>query len=164
VIFGGSPRGLPVPVPVNLGLRPSGLGQRPFVDNIDSVLPSYPNRVLDRAFPLGGVVQGWTTLVLPTYEKQFSVTTSLEEEWSSFYESLWTQAEASLARSDQIVVIGYSMPEADHRSRALLLWNSNKRAGVSLCCASSNKGLRAQFENHGFWRVSEIGTFADLFA
>jgi hypothetical protein len=91
-----------------------------------------------------------------------SVKSSLGDEWIPFYESLWSQAVDSLQRSDSIVVIDYSMPEANRRSRALLLWNANKRPEVLVCCASSNKTLRTEFEDHGFWHVREVGTFADL--
>jgi hypothetical protein len=101
---------------------------------------------------------------LPTYEKKFSVETSGGDEWAPFYNSLWKQSEESLEQSDRIVIIGYSMPEADHRSRAVLLWGSNKRAEVLLCCAGSNEKLKRTFETHGFWRVAEVGGFSDFLA
>jgi hypothetical protein len=140
----------------------NSLGPHPFVDNSDSVLPAYESQVLDKKFPGGGVTSGSTALVLPTYEKRYSVATSLGDEWGPFYESLWSQAAESLQHSDRIVIIGYSMPDADHRSRALLLWGSNKRAEVLLCCAGSNEILRHNFETHGFWRVVEVGAFSDF--
>jgi hypothetical protein len=145
------------------GVLHSSLGPRPFVDNRDSVLPGYPSSVLDREFENGGETDPSVTLVLPTYEKRFSVTTSVDDEWTGFYESLWSQAAESLQRSDSIVIVGYSMPAADRRSRALLLWSANKRADVTICCASSSATMKAQFESHGFWRVRDAGTFEDLF-
>ena len=105
------------------------------MDNVDSLFPHYPNRVLNNTFPGGGATSGGVTLVLPTYEKQYFVTTSIGDEWISFYESLWTQASDSLQQSERIVLIGYNMPNADIRSRALLLWTSNKRAEVLHYCA-----------------------------
>ncbi len=155
VLFGGATEGTSV--------FSDSLGPRPFVDNVDSVLPGYPDCVLDKTFPCGGVTGGSTTLVLPTYEKKYSVTTSVGVEWIRFYESLWSQAAESLQQSDRVVIIGYSMPEADHRSRALLLWCNNKRAEVLLCCANSNETLKRSFETHGFWRVHEIGAFETAF-
>ena len=145
------------------GLRSisNSLGERPFVNNVDSLFPDYPSRVLDKTFPGGGVAES-ATLILPTYEKEFSVTTSLGNEWIPFYESLWSQAAESLEGSARIVIIGYSMPDADFRSRALLLWNANRRAEVFLCCLSSNETLKAQFRSHGFGRVRDVGSFADL--
>jgi hypothetical protein len=102
-------------------------------------------------------------LVLPTYEKQYFVITSIGDEWISFYESLWTQASDSLQQSERIVIIGYSMPNADIRSRAMLLWTSNKRAEVLLSCAGSNAKLKHEFEVHGFGRVRDVGSFETMF-
>jgi aspartate 1-decarboxylase len=154
-LFGGARSGY-------FGKAQDSLGQRPFVDNVDSVLPGYPDRVLDREFKGGGVTDESTTIVLPTYEKRFSVKTSLGDEWLGFFESLWSQAADSLQQADRIIIVGYSLPEADRRSRALLLWTTNKRAEVIICCSTSNAAIRAQFEGHGFWRVREAGTFADF--
>lgn len=141
----------------------NSLRQRPFVDNGDLSFDDYPNRVLDKSFTGGGVVQS-TTLILPTYEKDFSVRTSLGVEWIEFYESLWSQAVEALERSDRIVVVGYSMPEADHRACAMLLWNTNKRAEILVCCSSSNENIKKRFSQHGFMRVREVGNFTDLIA
>ena len=135
------------------------LGPQPFIDNADRDLFNYPDRALDKSFPGGGVRGSAVTLVLPTYEKRFSVRTSVGNEWASFYESLWSKAAESLQLSDRIVIIGYSLPIADRLSRAVLLWSANKRAEVLICSASSNSYIRTEFENHGFWRVLEMGTF-----
>lgn len=140
----------------------NSMGSRPFVDNNDSVLAGYPARILDKSFPGGGVAGGATSLVLPTYEKKYAVETSVGDEWETFYDEMWTEAAGFLERSDRIVLIGYSMPAADRRSRALLLWNSNKKAEVHLCCASSNEMLKRAFEDHGFWHVIEVGAFSDF--
>jgi SIR2-like domain len=142
----------------------NSLGERPFVDNVESLFPGYPSRVLDRSFPGGGVAGGASTLVLPTYEKKYSVETSVGDEWGPFFESLWSQAAEAVEQSDRIVIIGYSMPDADHRSRALLLWGANKRAEVFLCCAGSNETLKRSFQTHEFWRVVEVGDFSDFLA
>lgn len=69
---------------------------RVFVDNLDSVLSMYPPQVLDRSFPGGAVTDGAVTLVLPTYEKRFSVKTSLGHDLRPFYQPLWVQAAESL--------------------------------------------------------------------
>ena len=141
----------------------NGLGDRPFVDNRESFLPEYPSCVLDTSLQVGGAADEAPTLILPTYEKRFSVSTSLGDEWGDFYESLWAQAAESLESSDRIVMIGYSMPQADTRARSLLLWAINKRAEVLLCCGGSNETLiKRDFETHGFWRVTSVGTFEDF--
>ena len=102
--------------------------------------------------------------MLPTYEKEFLVKTSVGNEWIPFYESLWSQAAEFLEKSERIVIIGYSMPAADHRAGALLLANSNKRADLFVCCASSNESLGARFREHGFPRVHQMGGFGDWLA
>ena len=154
MIFGGATQGY--------SAFTNSLGERPFVDNVGSLLPAYAGRVLDTSFKGGGVTGGATTLVLPTYEKKFSVGTSVGEEWGPFYESLWSQATDALRQSHRIVIIGYSMPEADHRAQAILLWEANKRAEVYLCCAGSNETLKRRFQTHGFQRVVEVGAFSDF--
>jgi hypothetical protein len=137
-------------------------GPHPFVDNLDSVFPDYPGCILDNDFPGGGVTPSSTTLVLPTYQKKYSVKTSIGPQWASFYDNLWSQAAEALQQADRIFLLGYSMPEADRRSRALL-WSSNKQAEVLLCCATSNETLKLSFETHGFWNVHEKGSFETAF-
>jgi hypothetical protein len=145
---------------------PNIYGKRPFVDNKDSVIFGYPSDVLDKTFGRGGVAggsdPGFVTLILPTYEKRFSVATPIGNEWIKFYEEIWSKAAQSLERSDRIIIIGYSMPDADCHSRAVLLWNTNKRAEVFVCCESANERVKTQFRNHGFWRVRDMGSFEDL--
>ncbi len=153
-LFGGARGGHP-------GSFHNSLGQRPFVDNMDCAFPDYPKNVLDRNFPGGGILEGWTTLVLPTYEKKFMVETSIGPEWTHFYESLWSQAAGFLKRSERIVIIGYSMPTADRDAGALLLSGTNKHAELFLCCASSNVNLGTRFGEHGFSRVHQTGGFED---
>lgn len=148
--------------PCHFGSAPSDSLGGPFVDNRDSALTKYSNKVLDRRIQISGDAGSALTLVLPTYEKRFSVPTSLGDEWGPFFESLWSQAAEAVQQSDRIVIIGYSVPEADHRARALLLWGTNKRAEVSLCCADSNETLKRSFQTHGFWRVIEVGKFQDF--
>jgi hypothetical protein len=153
------------------GIRPgsfaaftNSLGGRPFVDNRDALFPRYPTQVLDSRIPIGGDAGTSRTLILPTYHKKYSVATSVGDEWSPFFESLWFQASEAVEQADCIVIVGYSMPEADHRARTLLLWGANKRIEVLLCCAGSNGALKRSFETHGFCRVVEVGIFADLLA
>ena len=139
----------------------NSLGKRPFVDNTDSCFPDYPNLVLDKGFPGGGIAKS-ATLILPTYDKEFSVKTALGVEWVDFYESLWEQASCFLEKADRVVIIGYSMPDADYRAGSMLLWNMNKRAEIVICCSSSNEKMTTRFRGHGFSRTREIRDFADL--
>ncbi len=142
-------------------VAPTNFGDCPFVDNNDEALPGYRKRVLAEDFRGGQVGPGSTTLVLPTHEKRYSVSTSEGEEWVKFYDSLFEKAAGALCQADRIVLIGYSMPMADRRARSILLWHMNKSAEIVLCCGSSNSSLAREFENHGFWRVTEGGRFED---
>lgn len=153
-LFGGARGG-------HFGGFSSSLGPRPFVDNVDLAFPDYPKGVLDKSFPGGGVLDGAPTVVLPTYEKQFLVQTSVGKEWIPFYSSLWSQAGEFLEKSERVVIIGYSMPSADRQAGELILSKSNKCADVFVCCASSNESLAARFRDHGFLHVHQIGGFAE---
>jgi hypothetical protein len=145
------------------GVPPNNsIGNHPLINNLASLLPAYPNRILDNAFTRSGIADS-ASLILPTYEKRYLVSTSLGDKWVYFYESLWSQAADALQESDRIVIVGYSMPEADRRSRALLLWNNNKKSEIHLCCANSNDSMKRAFEDHGFWRIMNRGKFSDLF-
>jgi len=56
---------------------------------------------------------------MPTRSKQFFEATSFGREWEPFWRELWGQVEGVLATSEELVMIGYSMPEADGAARAL---------------------------------------------
>jgi hypothetical protein len=150
LLFGGS---------LKAGQSQNSLGPRPFIDNTDLALGSYPHEVLNKDFPGGGATDGAVTLILPTHEKRFSVKTSSGDEWGPFYESLWSRAADSLQTSDRIVIIGYSLPKADRMARAVLLWSANRRAEVLICSSGANSSIRVELEDHGFWRALEVGTF-----
>ncbi|HUJ22733.1 MAG TPA: hypothetical protein VLX58_14470 [Bryobacteraceae bacterium] len=130
------------------------------VDNRDEALPDYPAELLDQNLADGPIIDA-VSLILPTREKRFGVKTTTGDEFVTVYDSLWLQAADSLAKCDRIVIIGYSMPKADRRARALLLWHSNRRAEVIVCCGSSSASLGEEFERHGFLRVSARGRFDD---
>jgi hypothetical protein len=140
------------------------LGAQPFIDNRDSALTAYPNQVLDSSSQDGGLTDPHITMILPTYEKRLSLNTSSGDEWRPFYQSLWSQAAESLERSHRIVIIGYSLPKSDRMARAVLLWSANHRAEVRVYSGSSSASIRAEFENHGFWRVLEMGRFEQFLA
>jgi hypothetical protein len=74
----------------------------------------------------GGAVPA---IVMPTRRKQFFEPTTFGYEWEPFWRELWRQAEEALATSEELVMIGYSMPEADEAARALLLDQLAKKLG-----------------------------------
>ena len=67
---------------------------------------------------------GDPALILPTLHKNFFHQTTFGREWEFFWNCIWEQAQQSLHSAEKIVMIGYSMPEADERARELLLENS----------------------------------------
>jgi hypothetical protein len=75
---------------------------------------------------------------------------SFGHEWEPFWRELWGQAEEVLATSEEFVMIGYSMPEADEAARALFLDHLAKKARISLWCGQSNEGIAEDFREHGF--------------
>jgi hypothetical protein len=95
----------------------------------------------------GGAVPA---IVMPTHRKQFFEATSFGHEWEPFWRELWGQAEEVLAASEKLVVIGYSMPQADEAARALLLDHLAKKAQISLWCGQSNKEIAEDFRERGF--------------
>ena len=60
-------------------------------------------------------------LIMPAAKKKFYMETSLNpREWEDFWDYLWSQAEHSIAMSDELHIVGYSLPEYDDRARELL--------------------------------------------
>jgi len=81
------------------------------------------------------------TLLLPTLAKSFP---------GRMWSSLWEQAKKILNRSSRVVVIGYSLPEADERARNLILGQCHKDAKVVLRCKSRTPALVGTFNTAGF--------------
>lgn len=111
----------------------NSLGQRPvlcsrpdfeylgFPDFIDPLVGQLPSAVTI------------TAMIMPILKKAFFKETTFGQEWQAFWDMLWGQAGKALDAADEIVLIGYSMPEANERTRALLLDNPNKGARVTIC-------------------------------
>ena len=71
---------------------------------------------------------------MPTANKKFFNGTSLGREWEGFWDSLWLQAGEALNSSNEVYLIGYSVPGYDARARDLLGKRFNKNAAVRVCC------------------------------
>lgn len=134
------------------------LRDRPLVDNRVGYLPGHNQEILEP----GEYVTGPTGLILPMHSKRFSVTTNVSEEWVAFYDHLWTRVAETLARSDEIVVIGYSMPKADNRACGAILHHANKKALIRVVCGDSSEEISDRFFEHGFLRVRSGGFFEDF--
>ena len=103
-------------------------------------------------------------MILPTRRKEFSVATSLGAEWTQFYDRLWKEAGGLLDRSDRVVIIGYSMPQADESARKLLLERSNKSVRLAICCGDdTTPKLEMEFRDQGFSGIRRVGTTFESF-
>jgi len=80
------------------------------------------------------------SLIMPTANKRFYKQTSLGLEWLEFWDSLWRQAEHALRMSNEIYIVGYSLPEYDTRARDLLAKGIPANARVSVCCHAATRG------------------------
>jgi hypothetical protein len=89
-------------------------------------------------------------LIMPTLRKRFYFETTFGRELEGFMRALWESAQDALACSSEIVIIGYSLPEADDRARDLLLKASNRSARVTVCCGSRSEAIRHLFLQQGF--------------
>jgi hypothetical protein len=129
----------------------------PFVDNRSRLLACYPSEVLDERYsPNSAHVDPSVTMVLPTLRKRFEVPTSIEPEWGWLYEGLWQQAREWLLKSERLVIIGYSMPEADERANDFLLGTPNKNVVLNVCCYSNTPLIECRFREAGFKRIERL--------
>lgn len=105
-------------------------------------------------------------MIMPALPKTFYFATIFGHEWKPFWDSLWRRAEDAIARAEELVIIGYSMPAADGRARELLLGTINKAVRLTICCGSATPTLEEEFHDHGFTSILHIAdpTFAGFLA
>jgi hypothetical protein len=105
-----------------------------------------------------------TALIIPTRHKRFYLQTSFGREWEEFWKDLWNQAADALMASEEIVIIGYSMPIADEDARRLLFEKSNKNSRITVLCGGRSKSICEEFKSHGFVHttVSNTGRFEEF--
>ena len=149
-IFGGLTPGKLAMAPGNQ----SSLGRRPVIPTPE--LEFLGTDFVDSQFKgAGGFVQ---SLIMPAARKKFYMQTSLNpREWEDFWDSLWSQAKESIAISDELHIIGYSLPEYDERARRLLLETARRACDVSLSCRSDSGRLVEIFCQAGFADVHSAG-------
>jgi hypothetical protein len=145
------------------GLAPGGFSVGSFNTPSVGLRPAIPTtdlnylgaNLVDPEFRgTGGFVP---SLIMPAAEKKFYTETSINpREWEDFWNSLWSQAEDSIAGSDEVHIIGYSLPEYDRRANDLLL--KTRRLGVlSICCRSDTARLVERFQKFGFQNARQGG-------
>ncbi len=89
-------------------------------------------------------------MIMPALPKTFYFQTTFGQEWEDFWNRLWQCAERAAASAEDLVVIGYSLPAADERARAMLLDSANKAARLTVCCGDDTTRLEREFRDHGF--------------
>jgi hypothetical protein len=114
------------------------LGDRPVIDRNEFEYLGYDG--LCDAQCRGGRVRV-ESLIMPTANKRFYKQTSLGPEWLEFWNSLWSQAEYALKMSDEIYVVGYSLPEYDVRARDLFAKGMTRASRVEVCCHSATQNV-----------------------
>ena len=102
-------------------------------------------------------------MILPALPKHFHFATTFGEEWKDFWDGLWQRAEHAIDNADEVAVIGYSLPTADERARAMLLGATNKAVRLSICCGKANARLEKEFREHGFDMIDAHATTFDGF-
>ena len=126
------------------------LGQRPIIDRVELEYLGYGNASDPRCH--NGKVR-IESLIMPTANKTFFIETSLGKEWMDFWNSLWLQAGEALKGSEQIYLIGYSLPEYDTRARELLATQVNRSAAIKVCCHTETASVIERLKHLGNIRV-----------
>jgi hypothetical protein len=122
------------------------LGYRDFVDPLCSRL--------DTAASL-------PAMIMPALPKHFHFATTYGEEWKYFWDGLWLRAERAIENADELTVIGYSLPTADERARAMLLGTGNKAVRLLICCGKATAGIEQEFRDHGFSGIEAVAPTFD---
>jgi hypothetical protein len=134
------------------------LGWRPVIPTPEMIYLG--TDLVDRRFRMG---TGFAPmLIMPAANKKFFIPTSFDaRELEGFWNSLWFQAREAIAASDEVHIIGYSLPEYDNRARDLLLRTMRRETEVSICCRSATNDLVKLFRDSGFTnaRAGADGTF-----
>jgi hypothetical protein len=154
LLFGGRTRGSFVGNAAPLGNRPvlffrpdiEYLGYSDFADPLCAGL--------DRAASL-------PEMILPALPKQFGH----DSAWKAFWDDLWNRAENAIKNAAELVVIGYSLPDADERARSMLRGTANKSVRLSICCGKATAGIEQLFRDNKFSNIVPIATtFEDFVA
>jgi hypothetical protein len=102
-------------------------------------------------------------MVMPALPKHFYFSTTYGKEWKDFWDGLWQRAEDNIENADELVLVGYSLPAADERARAILLGTANKAVRLSICCRNATATIEQEFRNCGFTGIEAVApTFEGL--
>ena len=103
------------------------------------------------------------SLIMPTATKKFFLDTSAGREWEGFWDSIWSQAATALKTSDEVYLIGYSIPEYDTRARELIRSKVRPHIPINVCCHDATAGVIKSLTNLGHAGACSTGqhTFED---
>jgi hypothetical protein len=93
------------------------------------------------------------SLIMPTAKKKFYIESSTGREWKDFWDCLWSQAAEALNSSNEIHVIGYSIPNYDERARELLARKASGDPVVNVCCHAGTESVVESFRALGHVNV-----------
>jgi hypothetical protein len=101
-------------------------------------------------------------MIMPALPKEFYFATTYGQEWKPFWDDLWKHARCAIEQTNDLVIIGYSLPVADGRARDLLLGTTNKSVRLTICCGTATPNLEQEFRAHCFTAIQHIAdpTFA----
>ena len=95
-------------------------------------------------------------MIMPALPKHFHFATTCGQEWKDFWDGLWGRAEHAIENADELAIVGYSLPTADERARAMLLDSSNRNVRLSICYVNATGKLEQEFRKHGFSSMCRI--------
>jgi hypothetical protein len=137
----------------------SSLGRHPVIHPADLAYLGY-NDFSGHTYTSGGA---FPCLILPGRRKEFFYDTSFGDEYTEFWDSLWSQAAEALQRSDRLVLCGYSLLPVDQRACDLLLQKPRRETRVSVVSGSRSERVANDFRTAGFLNVEGFkpGYFED---
>jgi hypothetical protein len=137
------------------------LGSRPVLFDYDLKTLGY-DHAADTRLPRNQDVAAIDSMILPLHEKQFFFRTSFGDEWTSFWDSLWSSAELALRKSDRIIICGYSLLPIDERACKMLLEDEEVTAPFEVCCGSDSEAIVERLRTFGHHAtVTDHAFFAD---
>lgn len=128
------------------------LDQRPMLSPSDCNALGFPN-YSDPCYKGGGQV---SYMILPSYDKKYYYSTSYGEECKPFWDCLWKQTRNAVTCSDEVMLIGYSLPAADHRACKLLFDSIPYSTRIMVCAGNESQQIAERFRAKGHTDVEVV--------
>ncbi len=111
---------------------------RPWIDASEIALLGFPGQT-DPLYD-HSIADSAGMMILPAACKQFFVETNLSRLHEQFWDDLWSLGARALSASEEVVLIGYSLPEVDARACDLLI-RGDYSAPIEVCCGGDTSGI-----------------------